>query len=123
MNIAFIADDDKKILMANLCVAYRHILIKHTLYATGTTGKAIERAANLSVNKFLAGKLGGVHQVGALFSDGTIDLLIYLRQSVKEQGACDHEIMLKLCDVHNILFATNLMTAEALLQFIDRGET
>ena len=37
MKVAFIAHDTKKKLMQNLCIAYRNILGKHMLYATGTT--------------------------------------------------------------------------------------
>ena len=37
MNIGLIAHDKKKKLMENLCIAYRHILCKHDIYATGTT--------------------------------------------------------------------------------------
>ena len=37
MNIALIAHDAKKILMQNFCIAYRGILSKHEIYATGTT--------------------------------------------------------------------------------------
>ena len=59
MNIGLIAHDSKKKLMQNFCIAYRGILCKHTLYATGTTGRLIEEAANLSVYKYLAGHLGG----------------------------------------------------------------
>ena len=44
MNIGFIADDSKKKLMQNFCIAYRGILNKHSLYATGTTGRLIEEA-------------------------------------------------------------------------------
>ena len=55
MNIGLIAHDSKKKLMQNFCIAYRGILCKHTLYATGTTGRLIEEAANLSVYKYLAG--------------------------------------------------------------------
>ena len=54
MNIGLIAHDSKKKLMQNFCIAYRGILCKHTLYATGTTGRLIEEAANLSVYKYLA---------------------------------------------------------------------
>ena len=54
MNIALIAHDNKKKLMENLCIAYRHILSKHTLYATGTTGRLVEEAANITVHKYLA---------------------------------------------------------------------
>ena len=59
MNIALIAHDDKKMLMQNFCIAYRAILNKNDLYATGTTGRLIEEVTNLNVHKFLAGHLGG----------------------------------------------------------------
>ena len=49
MNIGLIAHDSKKKLMQNFCIAYRGILCKHALYATGTTGRLIEEAANLNV--------------------------------------------------------------------------
>lgn len=38
MTIGLIAHDAKKKLMQNFCIAYRGILSKNTLYATGTTG-------------------------------------------------------------------------------------
>ena len=39
MNVGLIAHDSKKKLMQNFCIAYKGILCKHNLYATGTTGK------------------------------------------------------------------------------------
>lgn len=42
MNVGLIAHDSKKKLMQNFCIAYKGILSKHNLYATGTTGKLIE---------------------------------------------------------------------------------
>ena len=59
MNIGLIAHDAKKTLMQNFCIAYRGILSKHSLYATGTTGRLIEEVTNLSIHKYLAGPLGG----------------------------------------------------------------
>ena len=41
MEIAIIADDSKKELMAEFCIAYCGILSKHSLCATATTGKYI----------------------------------------------------------------------------------
>ena len=49
MNIGLIAHDAKKKLMQNFCIAYRGILNKHELYATGTTGRLIEEVTNLTV--------------------------------------------------------------------------
>ena len=56
MNIGLVAHDAKKILMQNFAIAYRGILSKHDIYATGTTGRLIEEVTNLSVHKYLAGR-------------------------------------------------------------------
>ena len=123
MKIALIAHDNKKRLMANLCVAYKHILQKHKIFATGTTGKIIEDATGLNVNKYLAGYLGGKEQLSAKIGLDDIDLLIFIRDPVhpKRYEPDVYEI-LSLCDVHNIPVASNLATAEALLLALDRGD-
>ena len=79
MNIGLIAHDSKKALMQNFCIAYRGILNKHQLYATGTTGRLIEEVTNLNIHKYLAGPLGGSQQLGAQIAQNDIDALIFLR--------------------------------------------
>ena len=123
MNIGLIAHDNKKKLMENLCVAYRHILFKHKLFATETTGKLVEEAASLPVHKFLAGYLGGAQQMGAQVAMNDIDLVIFLRDPNELQGySMDAGSINRLCDTHNIPVATNLASAEALLLALDRGD-
>ncbi len=123
MNIALIAHDNKKKLMENLCIAYRHILTKHTLYATGTTGRLVEEAANLSVHKYLAGHLGGEQQLGSQVANNDIDLVIFLRDPVAPKNYEPNiNSILRLCDLHNIPLASNLATAEILLLALDRGD-
>ena len=123
MNIALLAHDNKKKLMENLCVAYRHILCKHMLYATGTTGQLVEDATGLIVNKYLAGHLGGEQQMGTQIAHNEIDLVIFLRDPLNPRyHEPDIHSVLRLCDVHNIPLASNLATAEALLQALDRGD-
>ncbi len=123
MNIALIAHDNKKKLMENLCIAYRNILGKHTLFATGTTGRLIEEAIGLPVNKYLAGHLGGEQQLSAQVALNNIDLVIFLRDPLSQkQYELDISSILRLCDIHNIPLASNLATAEALLLALDRGD-
>ena len=123
MNIALISHDSKKRLMQNLCIAYRHILTKHNLFATGTTGRLVEEAANINVHKYLAGHLGGEQQLGAQVAHNDIDLVIFLRDPVaSKQYEPDINSVLRLCDIHNIPLASNLATAEALLLSLDRGD-
>ena len=79
MNIGLIAHDSKKKLMQNFCIAYRGILNKHELYATGTTGRLIEEVTNLNVHKYLAGHLGGQQQLASQIEHNDMDMVIYLR--------------------------------------------
>ena len=123
MNIGLVAHDAKKKLMQNFCIAYRGILSKHELYATGTTGRTIEETTNLTVHKFLPGRLGGEQQLGAQIEHNDIDLVIFLRDpmNAKSHEPNVHEIV-KLCDIHNIPIGTNLATAELLIKALDRGD-
>ena len=123
MNIGLIAHDAKKVLMQNFCIAYRGILCKNELYATGTTGRLIEEVANLSVHKFLAGHLGGEQQLGAQIEHNQIDLVIFLRDPVQpKKHEPDVNNAMRLCDMHNIPLATNLASAELLIKSLDRGD-
>ncbi len=123
MNIGFVAHDSKKKLMQNFCIAYRNMLSKHDLYATGTTGRLIEEATGLEVAKYLAGHLGGQQQLGSQIANNQIDLMIYLRDPLgKLSHEPDSSSIIKLCDIHNIPIATNLATAEVLVKGLERGD-
>ena len=123
MNIGLISHDSKKKLMQNFCIAYRGILSKHELYATGTTGRLIEEVTNLSIQKYLAGHLGGAQQLGAQIAHNEIDLVIFLCDpESKKSHEPDVNNVMQLCDMHNIPLASNLATAELLIKSLDRGD-
>ena len=75
MNVGLIAHESKKKLMQNFCIAYRGILSKHSLYATGTTGRLIEEVTNLNVHKYLSGHLGGEQQMCTDIEQDQLDLV------------------------------------------------
>ncbi len=123
MNIALIAHDAKKKLMQNFCIAYRGILSKNDLYATGNTGRFIEEVKKLSVNKFIAGHLGGEQQICAQIEHNQMDLVIFLRDPLTPKvHEPDVNNVVKLCDMYNIPLATNLASAELLIKALDRGD-
>ena len=122
MNIALAAHNNKKKLMQNFCIAYRHILSKHTLYATGTTGRLIEEVTNLHVHKYLAGPLGGIQQMGVQISNNEIDMVVFLRDPMSGALEPDPAQIIKLCDMHTIPIATNLATAEMLVLGMENGD-
>ena len=123
MNIGLIAHNAKKKLMQNFCIAYRGILSKHELYATGTTGRLIEEVTNLNVHKYLAGHLGGAQQLCSQIEHNQIDMVILLRDPHKpSSNEPDISNVMRLCDTYNIPVATNLATAELLIKALERGD-
>ena len=123
MNVGLIEHDSKKKLMQNFCIAYRGILSKHELYATGTTGLLIEEVTNLRIHKFLPGETGGARQLASQIEQGNLDMVIFLRDPlhVKAQEPEVNSIV-RLCDSYNIPIATNLATAELLIKALERGD-
>lgn len=123
MNIALMAHDSKKELMTQFCIAYCGILSRHSLCATGTTGKLVSEATGLKIQCFLSGSQGGDEQIAARVSCNEIDVLLMFRDP---NGPKPHEPneanLLRLCDVYNIPVATNIATAEALIHSLDRGD-
>lgn len=123
MNIALIAHDKKKELMVQFCIAYCGILNKHSLYATGTTGKLVSEATGLEIHKFLSGSQGGDQQIGARIAYNEIDILLFFRDPLTAQPhEPDEMALLRLCDIHNVPVATNVATAEVLIRALDRGD-
>ena len=123
MNIALIAHDSKKELMTQFCIAYCGVLSRHNLCATSTTGKLVADATGLDIFKFMSGAQGGEQQIASRIACNEIDLLLFFRDPISvKPGEPDEAGLLRLCDVRNIPFATNIATAEALIPALERGD-
>ncbi len=120
MNIAFIANDNKKELMASFCIAYKSIFQEHHLIATRSTGMVISKATGLNINLLAFGSLGS-QQLASQIAVDEIDMLIYLRDANYEDKH-NSELLFKYCDANNIPFATNIATAEVLVKGLERGD-
>ena len=120
MNIALTAHDAKKELLVQFCIAYCGILSRHSICATGATGKIVSEATGLDIQKYLSGLQGGDQQIASRISCDEIDMLIFFCDPNKNEIK-DLDI-LRLCDVHNIPYATNIATAEMLIHGLSRGD-
>lgn len=122
MNIALIAHDKKKDEMVAFCQKHEAFLAKHKLCATGTTGDLIKEATHLFVHTFKSGPLGGDQQIGAIVADSGIDLALFFRDPL---SALPHEsdvsALLRLCDVNSIPLATNVSTAELIVNSLEHA--
>ena len=123
MEIAIIAHDTKKELMAQFCIAYCGILSKHNLCATATTAKYISEATGLQIDKLMSGKAGGEQQVASRIAYNEIDILLNFRDTRTNATTTDEELeLLRMCDLYNIPVATNIATAEVVITALERGD-
>lgn len=123
MEIAIIADDAKKELMTQFCIAYCGILSKHSICSTSITGKYISDATGLEIEKLLPGTHGGVQQICSRVSYNEIDLVLYFRNSDPNSALKEEDLnLLRMCDAQNIPMATNIATAEILVCALERGD-
>ena len=123
MNIALIAHDKKKDDLIVLVKTYVHILEKHQLFATGTTGKRVAEATGLPVHRFRSGPLGGDQEIGATVARGEMDLIIFFRDPLTAQPhEPDVNALMRLCDVYSIPLSTNMGSSEILIRSIEQGD-
>ena len=123
MNVGIIAHNSKKSLIEDFCIAYKGILSKHEVYATGTTGRRIEEVSSLHAHKFLAGSVGGDKQFTEMIERGDMDLVILFYNPVMiSPKEPDIQAISRCCDQYNIPVATNIAPAECLILGLARGD-
>ncbi len=121
MNIALVAHDQKKADMINFVARHREFFAQQWLVATATTGRNIIELTGLNVRLMLSGPLGGDVQISTLAATAQLDAVIFLRDPLTAQPhEPDIGALLRICDVHCVPLATNLGTAELLIQSLSR---
>ena len=120
IKIALIAHDGKKPEMVSFVVQNKAFLHNAEIYATGTTGGHIEKEG-FQVVKLLSGPKGGDAQIAAKIAEGDIDAVIFFRDPLdKHPHEPDVQMLMRLCDVHNVPLATNPKSAYYILKGISQ---
>jgi methylglyoxal synthase len=124
VNIAFLAHDKKKELMVQFCTAYKSVLMKHTLFATATTGRLIADNTGLPMTLLLSHKQGGHQQINARIAYNEIDLVLLFTDPNTVDPWDDAQMVetIRHCDKHNVPIATNLGSAEMFIMGLQRGD-
>lgn len=118
IKIALVAHDGKKPEMISFVIKHKKFLTDATIYATGTTGSHIEKEG-FEVVKLLSGPLGGDAQIAAKIAEREIDAVIFFRDPLgKHPHEPDVQMLMRLCDVHNVPLATNPKSAFYILKGI-----
>jgi len=114
--IALVAHDNMKREMLEWATEHKDELKRHTLIATGSTGKLIADNTGLTLERMRSGPLGGDQQIGARISDGGIDVLLFFWDPLEPQPHDpDIRALLRIAVVWNIPVACNRASADFIL--------
>lgn len=114
--IACVAYDNKKQELLDWAEYNRDLIARHEVYATGTTGRLLEKELGFEVVKLRSGPLGGDMQIGARISDGDIDLLIFFWDPLTAQPHDpDVKALLRIAVVWNVPLACDRASADFII--------
>ncbi len=114
--IALVAHDNRKEVLLEWVKKNKKILVKHKLYATGTTGKLIQKELGVKVTRFHSGPLGGDQQIGAKIAEGKLDILIFFWDPLSQlPHDPDIKALLRISVLWNIPTACNRATADFMM--------
>jgi methylglyoxal synthase len=118
MEIAIIAHDGMKDRMVTFITEHKDILMQPhiKLIATGTTGGRAEEVG-FTVRRMLSGPMGGDAQIAGRVAEGKTDLVLFFKDPLSSHAHdADINMLIRVCDVHNVAIATNPASAELFLR-------
>lgn len=114
--IALVAHDHKKNDLLEWVKFNKGTLVQHELFATGTTGKILEKEIGVKITTFETGPLGGDQQIGSRIAEGFIDFLIFFWDPLEPLSHDpDVKALLRMAVVWNVPLACNRASADFLI--------
>ena len=114
--IALIAHDAQKDDMIGFVRRHVEYFATRQLIATGNTGELIASECGLAVERVAHGPYGGDLMIGSLVATGKIEAVLFFRDPLTAQPhEPDVSALMRVCDVHRVPLATNLATAECVV--------
>lgn len=122
ISIAFIAHDTQKADMVVLAQKYHVTLSRYNSLATANTGKQIQSATDLPIELVRSQRDGGDIEIAARVIAGEVACVIWLFDPDHAQLLASSLLnLLRICKIYNVPLATNLATADIVLQSLGKS--
>jgi methylglyoxal synthase len=123
IKLALIAHDGKKASMVSFVMKRLSFFNKRNvdIVTTGTTGELISHAGVDKVQRVNSGPFGGDAEIAAMVVRGEIDGVIFFRDPLgKHPHEPDIQMLMRLCDVHDVPLATNYRAGHIMVKYFDK---
>ncbi|MEC4814784.1 MAG: FHA domain-containing protein [Scytonema sp. PMC 1069.18] len=118
--ILLIAHESKKPELADFVTKYEKFFsLCHTI-AWSSVSEVLHQQVGITVREQIPpGTSGGYQTIASLVGSGELSAVICLRDFLQPQpGQANEDAMLRLCNINQVLVATNLATAEAIVHYM-----
>ena len=118
--VALMAHDSKKSDLAQFVAPHKDFLSKCLTIATPSISETLYQQTGLAISqKTPSVPVGGYQAIASLVGGGDILAVIFLRDfMIAQSGQANEEALMTLCNINQILLATNVPTAEAIMHYI-----
>ncbi|WP_375477067.1 FHA domain-containing protein [uncultured Nostoc sp.] len=119
-NIVLIAHESKKSELAELVSEHQEFFSHSFTITWPSVSEVLHQQAGITISQQTAAPTSGGYQtIASLVGAGEIVAVIFLRDLLQPQpGQANEEALLRLCTINQVLLATNLSTAEAIVHYL-----
>ncbi|MEH2237367.1 FHA domain-containing protein [Nostoc sp.] len=119
-NIVLIAHESKKSELAEFVSQYHEFFSQSFTITWPSVSEVLHQQAGITISQQTpAPTSGGYQTIASLVGAGEILAVIFLRDLLQPQpGQANEEALLRLCTINQVLLATNLPTAEAIVHYL-----
>ncbi|MDZ8052656.1 MAG: FHA domain-containing protein [Aulosira sp. ZfuVER01] len=119
-NIVLIAHESKKSELADFVTQHQEFFSKCMTVAWPSISEVLRQQAGITISQQIpAATSGGYQTINSLVNSGDTLAVIFLRDFlVPQPGQANEEALLRSCNINQVLLATNVPTAEAIVHYI-----
>ncbi|MBN3960438.1 FHA domain-containing protein [Nostoc sp. NMS8] len=119
-NIVLIAHESKKSELAEFVSQHQEFFSQSFTITWPSVSEVLHQQSRITISQQTpAPTSGGYQTIASLVGAGEILAVIFLRDLLQPQpGQANEEALLRLCNINQVLLATNLPTAEAIVHYL-----
>ncbi|MBD2680964.1 MULTISPECIES: FHA domain-containing protein [Nostoc] len=119
-NIVLIAHESKKSELAELVTQHQEFFSQSYTITWPSISEVLHQQAGITISQQTpAPTSGGFQTIASLVGSGEIVAVIFLRDLLQPQpGQANEEALLRLCTINQVLLATNVATAKAIVHYL-----